>query len=274
MTMHKYAVIGNPIKHSKSPQIHSAFAQQEGVQIDYQRILADENNFLSTVNQFRAEGGLGLNITLPFKVMAYQKCQTLNEYAEAAQSVNTISFDKHDNWIGANTDGLGLLRDLTDNLKFEIKNKKILILGAGGSTRGILLPLLQHHPAKLVITNRNIDKAKSLVAMFSDQGKLFVCAYSDLGNEVFDLVINATSASINGDLPPVPGTVVASHSFCYDLYYSDADTAFMQWAKNLGVKSTSDGLGMLVEQAAESYYLWRNFRPETKRVYNLIRSST
>lgn len=271
MTIYKYAVIGNPVSHSKSPQIHTAFAQQEGVQIEYQRILADETNFLETVNKFRAAGGLGLNVTLPFKVTAFQQCKTLNEYARAAHSVNTISFDAQGNWLGANTDGLGLLQDLASNIGLALANKKILIMGAGGSTRGILLPILQQHPARLVIVNRDTEKALHLTEIFSAYENIHACAYSDLGNETFDLVINATSASLSGSLPPVPDTIVDPDSACYDLYYSDNDTSFICWAKNLGVKTCSDGLGMLVEQAAESYYLWRSFRPDTRGVYNLLK---
>ena len=272
MTVYKYAVIGNPISHSKSPKIHKAFAKQEGIQIDYQRILADETNFTETVNEFKSAGGLGLNVTLPFKVMAFQQCKTLDKYAKAAHSVNTVSFDKQGKWLGANTDGLGLLKDLTTNLGLDLTSKKILIMGAGGSTRGILLPLLQQHPSSLVIVNRDTKKALDLKEIFCAYGNLHACAYSDLGNQTFDLIINATSASLKDSLPPITDTILASASACYDLYYSDSDTSFIRWAKSLGIKTCADGLGMLIEQAAESYYIWRGFKPDTRHVYELLRT--
>ena len=271
MKIYKYAVIGNPVSHSKSPQIHTAFAQQQGIQIEYLRVLADETSFTETVNEFRMAGGSGLNVTLPFKVTAFQQCQTVNEYAQSAHAVNTLCFDNEGNWVGANTDGLGLLKDLTSNLGIDLADKKILIMGAGGSTRGILLPLLQQHPCKLVIVNRDTRKASHLTEIFSRHENLHACAYSDLGDEVFDLVINATSASLSGSLPPLPDTIVSSNSACYDLYYSDEDTPFIHWGKSLGVATCADGLGMLIEQAAESYFLWQDFRPETWPVHEILR---
>ncbi|MEM8843648.1 MAG: shikimate dehydrogenase [Pseudomonadota bacterium] len=271
MKENKYAVIGNPIKHSKSPQIHSAFAQQEGVQIDYQRIHSEESCFTETVNNFIASGGLGMNVTLPFKIKAFRKCETLSDYAQAAQAVNTISFNQQGDWIGANTDGPGFLQDLKTNLGLSLRNKNILIMGAGGSTRGILLPLLREYPYQLTIVNRTVEKAISLADAFSQEGHLHACAYDDLGKQVYDLVINATSASINATLPPIPNNIVDSESICYDLYYSDTRTSFMQWADNLNVKKSCDGLGMLIEQAAESYFIWRGFKPNTKEVFKLLR---
>lgn len=269
--VNKYAVIGNPITHSKSPQIHSAFAQQENVQIDYQRILADEANFIASVDSFIQAGGLGLNVTVPFKIQAYENCAHLDEFAQAAKAVNTISFDQQKGWLGANTDGIGLLRDLKDNLGLTLENKKILVLGAGGATRGILLPLLKENPTRLVIANRTIIKASTLADEFSSLGEIASCGYKELGNEAFDIVINATSASLHNTLPAIPDMIVCSKSICYDLVYSDSATSFLLWAKRQGVQQISDGIGMLIEQAAESYNIWRGFRPQTKEIFKLLR---
>ncbi len=269
--MNKYAVIGNPIKHSKSPQIHSAFAQQEGTVIDYDRILTDEDNFIKTVNDFFSSGGSGLNVTVPFKVLAYQQCSQLNEYAQAAQAINTLSLDQNQQWVGANTDGIGLLTDLKNNLHVTLKNKSILILGAGGAARGILLPLLKETPSKIVIANRTVEKALELATAFCALGVIKGCGYEQIDDSVFDIVINATSASLNNTLPPITKNIVNHNSICYDLAYSDNPTAFTTWAKQHGVKSTHDGIGMLIEQAAESYYIWRGFKPNTQEVFSLLR---
>ena len=269
--MKKYAVIGNPIKHSKSPQIHSAFAQQEGVTIEYTRIHSETNDFNHIVNDFFSQGGAGLNVTVPFKVSAYQQCTELNEYAEAAQAVNTLSVNENQQWIGANTDGIGLLRDLKSNLSITLQNKTILILGAGGATRGILLPLLKEHPIKLVIANRTISKATQLADTFKQYGVIDGCGYEKIEGSAFDVVINATSASLDNSLPPISSHLVNENSICYDLAYSNEATAFMRWAKQHHVKSTHDGIGMLIEQAAESYYIWRGFKPNTKQVFQLLR---
>ena len=269
--MDNYAVIGNPIAHSKSPQIHSAFAQQQGLAIDYQRILAEESNFTATVKKFKRDGGIGLNITVPFKVLAYEQCSELNDYARIAKAVNTISFDEQGNWVGTNTDGIGLLRDLQSNLNTEIKQKRILVVGAGGATRGILLPLLELAPASLVIANRTVKKAHQLVKDFSDFGPITQCEFSQLGSIPFDIIINATSASLENQVPPINASTISSDTLCYDLAYSDSDTAFLQWARAQNAGRLSDGLGMLIEQAAESYFIWRGFRPDTGQVFDLLR---
>ena len=269
--MDHYAVIGNPIAHSKSPQIHTAFAQQEGTEIDYQRILSSEENFVASVTKFIQEGGRGLNVTVPFKVSAYQQCVEINEYARAAKAVNTISFTADGKWVGANTDGIGLLRDLTSNLALSLKQKRILVIGAGGAVRGILLPLLQEHPASLVVTNRTYEKASILEDEFVNFGPITSSALSDLDDAVFDIIINATSASLAGDLPPISASTIHQQTVCYDLAYSDDNTAFLDWAQLHNAGITSDGLGMLVEQAAEAYFIWRGFQPDTRRVLNQLR---
>ena len=272
--MNKYAVIGNPINHSKSPLIHAAFAEQENVCIDYQRMLANKDNFKQTVNHFFNNGGNGLNVTVPFKVDAYEQCIHLNEYALAAKAVNTISVNESKQWLGANTDGIGLLRDLKENINISLKGKNILILGAGGATRGILLPLLQEHTGKIVIANRTVDKALELANAFNEFGLIQGCGYEDLDQKPFDVILNATSASLDNTMPPISQQVVNEQSICYDLVYSDQATAFMSWAIQIGVKHTYDGLGMLIEQAAESYYIWRGFRPSTKELFSLLRPSS
>ncbi len=266
-----YAVIGNPIKLRKSPLIHTAFAEQENTYINYQRILADKDKFTESVNEFIRHGGLGLNITVPFKIVAYQQCQQLNEYAQAAGAVNTISFDSKIGWIGANTDGVGLLTDLKNNQHIQLNNKNILILGAGGATRGILLPLLKENPSRILIANRTVSKADALADTFSDAGNISSCAYEDIDDLAFDLIINATSASLDNDIPPIPDNIVGTETICYDLAYSDKPTAFINWSATLNAKKSLDGLGMLIEQAAESYYIWRGFRPCTQPVFNMLR---
>lgn len=270
MTILHYAVIGNPIKHSKSPQIHSLFAQQEKIQIDYQRILADTSEFIESVENFHRKGGLGLNITVPFKIEAYQACHQLNDYAQAAKAVNTITFNDQLGWLGANTDGVGLLQDLKINLGFDLHNKKILILGAGGASQGILLPLLQEKPKQLIIANRTVEKAIALANEFKSEGHIDACSYEDLTTP-FDIIINATSASLSNDMPPLNSGIVNKESFCYDLAYSDTETPFLTWAQQQNVQSCHDGLGMLIEQAAESYFIWRGFRPSTKELFKTLR---
>lgn len=269
----RYAVIGNPIEHSKSPLIHTAFAKQEQAEISYERILASDNNFSDVVNQFRKQHGLGLNVTVPFKITAYQQCTQLSPEAKAAKAVNTISFDAAGGWLGANTDGIGLLRDLTANLCCQLSNKKILILGAGGASRGILLPLLQENPDSVVIANRTVEKARILASEFSLLGNITACGYAELHNQAFDLILNATSSSLSNQTPDLPKETVGEGCLCYDLMYSDVDTAFMRWAKVNNAAKISDGLGMLIEQAAESYYIWRGFKPDTTTLFSQLRSN-
>ncbi len=269
--MDKYAVIGNPIDHSKSPQIHQAFAQQEKAEIDYQKILADEDKFTSTANEFFTSGGLGLNVTVPFKITAFEQCQQLSTYAKAAGAVNTISFDPVSGWRGANTDGIGLLNDLKINQQLHLAGKHILILGAGGASRGILLPLLEEHPASILLINRTVSKATELANNFSIKGNIIAGGFNDVEDKPYDLIINATSASLTSDIPPVFSNTVGPDTVCYDLAYSDKPTAFLKWSMSLNAKKSIDGIGMLIEQAAESYYIWRKFRPNTSEVFKILR---
>lgn len=268
-----YAVFGNPINHSKSPQIHSLFAQQVGISLSYQAIEVPVDSFGEYVKFFAEQNGKGLNITVPFKGDAFSLCNTLTERAKKSASVNTIWFDDKKGIHGDTTDGKGLLNDLTVNHCVDLKNKSILILGAGGSVRAILELLCEQKPKKIVIANRTVSKAEELVKLFSDHTDIQACSYEILKKttQVFDLIINGTSLSLSGKLPDIPATVINNKTSCYDLMYSDTDTVFMQWAKEQGALKVMDGLGMLVEQAAEAFLIWHKVLPDTKPVINLLR---
>jgi shikimate dehydrogenase len=270
-----YGVMGNPIKHSKSPQIHSEFARQTGQQMVYDAIHVDLGGFVQAVRNFQANDGNGLNITVPFKLEAYRLVDKLTQRAERAGAVNTILCQKDGTLLGDNTDGQGLVADLTGHLKWAIEAKKVLILGAGGASRGILEPILQQHPERVFIANRTASKAKELAQEFLPLGNIQGGGYPSLeetaAQHQFDLIINATSASLNAEVPPLPETLPGNNCKCYDLMYSSKPTAFMDWASHLDIVDISDGLGMLVGQAAESFYLWRGVRPEVKPVIDLIR---
>lgn len=267
-----YVVMGNPIAHSKSPQIHAAFAAQTGQDLDYQRCLVPLDGFEQAVTDFYQRGGKGFNITVPFKQEAWAICQQRSARAELAGAVNTIWFNEQGHCVGDNTDGLGLVRDIAHNHQCSLKDKKILILGAGGAVRGVLEPILAEQPSRILIANRTLSKAQELVTLFNDP-RLSACAYSDLGTESFDIIINGTSASLQGELPPLPSNVLAAQGVAYDMMYSQQATAFQQWAHEHGAALALDGLGMLVEQAAEAFKLWRGVRPETQTVMQQLRES-
>ncbi len=282
-----YAVLGNPISHSKSPLIHSLFAQQTGQQLTYDRILVAPDDFIRVVTDFKLSKGKGLNITAPFKGDAFTLSDHLSERANQARAVNTLLFREDGSSYGDNTDGAGLVTDLLQNLKWLIKGQRLLILGAGGATRGILAPLLAETPASLVIANRTIEKADDLVKAFAGMGPIIKsCAYTELTGQHFDLIINATTAHTQQEVPPLPSTCLDAGSIaqqetttlsattyarCYDLAYSDILTPFLTWAKKQGVTQTADGLGMLVEQAGEAFYVWRGIRPLTRPVLQHLR---
>lgn len=261
----RYAVIGNPIAHSQSPFIHTAFAQQTGKAIHYKAILAEVDQFKQTVQAFQKNGGSGLNITVPFKQEAWHFIDQCTDRAELARAVNTIWFDKGQ-YIGDNTDGIGLVRDLTDNLGFPLQGKKLLILGAGGAVRGVLAPLLAMHPTHCVIANRTVSKAQALVDIFKAYGEITACSYQSLVDQSFDLIINGTSASLQGELPPLPNGILVQGGSCYDIAYGRGLTPFLQWALSQYAQQVVDGLGMLVEQAAEAFFLWHQVRPDTETV--------
>ncbi len=265
-----YAVMGNPISHSKSPSIHTLFAEETQQSILYTAIQVDLGGFKQAVGNFVASGGKGLNITVPFKQEAWELVNQRSERAERAGAVNTIKIEDN-KLFGDNTDGVGLVNDLTLNHAIELKDKKILLMGAGGAARGVLIPLLKQNPEFLFIANRTPDKAKDLADDFSDAGNIRGGGYDALSDLKFDVVINATAASLQGDLPPLPDTLLNENASCYDMMYSAKPTPFMQWADEYNAINVLDGLGMLVEQAAESFYIWRGVKPETTTVIEKLR---
>ncbi len=258
----QYAVIGNPIAHSKSPFLHTAFAAQCQQVLHYRAILAPVDQFATTLKQFISQGGRGANITLPFKLDAFQACTELTARARAAGAVNTLQFDG-DTIKGDNTDGFGLVRDITDNAGVTLRNRRILLLGAGGAARGALLPLMECHPSELVIANRTEEKAQQLASDFGKSGNISYNSFADLQGP-FDIIINATSSSINQQRPPVPASVYQPTSLAYDMMYGEHPTPFLQHAATQHAQ-TRNGWGMLVEQAAEAFYIWRGVRPDTSR---------
>ena len=271
--MDRYAVIGNPIAHSKSPQIHAAFARQTGQELSYEALLAPVDGFAQTVADFRAHGGRGLNVTVPFKLEAFALADRHTARAQAAGAVNTLAFGA-DGILGDNTDGAGLVRDLSANLNLELAGRRILLLGAGGATRGALLPLLDSRPARLTIANRTVAKADALAALFAARAgdtALDACGFDALAGRRFDLVINATAASLADELPPLPPGLYAEGALAYDMMYARAPTRFMRAALADGAARVADGLGMLVEQAAESFTLWRGVRPDSAPVLAELR---
>ncbi len=267
-----YAVMGNPIAHSKSPQIHALFARQTGQNLVYTAILVEQGRFAEAVSAFVEEGGgKGLNITVPFKREAWELAEERSARAERAGAVNTLLFRADGTSYGDNTDGVGLVRDLRANHGVEIANRRVLLLGAGGAVRGVLGPLLEEHPAQLVIANRTADKAIALAKELTDFGPVCGCGYQDIDAQRFDLIINGTAASLKGEVPPLPATVLSEGCWCYDMMYGAEPTPFMLWAMQHGARKALDGLGMLVEQAAEAFFLWRGVRPETMPVIEELR---
>lgn len=269
MTDH-YAVFGNPIAHSKSPAIHAAFASQTGQAMDYTALLAPLEGFREAVRAFQEGGGAGANITVPFKEQAFDMADQRTARAEAAGAVNTFKF-LDGGILGDNTDGVGLVNDLVHNLGLMLAGKRILLMGAGGAARGVILPLLEQAPAGLFIANRTAAKAEELVRQFPGYIHLEGGGYEQLAGSRFDVVINATAASLAGDLPPLSKEVFAPGAWAYDMMYG-RETPFMAFARAQGAH-VADGLGMLVEQAAEAFYLWRGVRPETAPVIQRIRNA-
>ena len=272
ITLDYYAVMGNPVAHSKSPHIHALFAQNTHQPLVYTAILVAFDQLEHALQVFAESGGKGLNITVPFKQEAWQWVTQRSPRAECAGAVNTIMFRPDGTSYGDNTDGIGLVRDLKYNHGVTISGQRVLLLGAGGAARGVLGPLLEEQPARLVIVNRIADKALKLAKDLTHVGAVTGCTYQDLDAEQFDIIINGTSASLKGEVPALPATTLATGCLCYDMMYGAAPTAFMQWARQHGTQHTLDGLGMLVEQAAESFFLWRGMRPETAPVISSIRA--
>ncbi|MBT9590251.1 MAG: shikimate dehydrogenase [Thiobacillus sp.] len=261
----RYAVFGHPIAHSKSPQIHAAFARQTGEDVVYEAILAPLDGFADSVAQFIATGGRGANVTVPFKEEAFKLAKRLSPRAQRAGAVNTLSFDA-DGILGDNTDGAGLVADLTRNLNQTLGGRRILLLGAGGAARGVIEPLLDQQPAALVLANRTVSRAQELAELFGHG--ITACSF-EAADAPFDVVINATAASLAGELPPLSPRIFTDNTLAYDMMYG-RDTPFLSFARTHGA-AASDGLGMLVEQAAEAFYVWRGVRPETTAVIAALR---
>jgi len=268
--MNKYAVIGNPIHHSLSPTIHAQFAKQVGLSISYEKILAPLDGFTVTVKNFVSAGALGFNITVPFKVEAYDLVDECTSNANIARSVNTIKVESGALY-GENTDGIGLVNDLCNNLQQSIKGKDILILGAGGTTQGILLPLLECQPERILVANRTKVRSLKLASNYSKYGKVCGFGLDQIKAKPVDIIINATSASLDGKMPEIPSGIAAG-ALCYDLMYG-RQTPFMQWARENSALEVTDGLGMLVEQAASAFAFWHGITPETKQVIKSLRET-
>jgi len=268
----RYAVVGNPVSHSLSPRIHARFAQQTGQALSYEAIEIALGNFETGIRDLQRRGYAGLNVTVPFKQDAWAICDRRSRLAEEAGAVNTLTLQADGGIDGDNTDGTGLVRDLEENLGFAVGGANILLLGAGGAARGAIGPLLDRAPAKLTIANRSAQKAVDLAGDFANRGPIGAAAYEALTGAGFDLIVNATAAGLAGDLPPLPESCIGAETLCYDMMYDLAGpTAFVAWTRSLGAARTFDGLGMLVEQAAEAFRIWRGVRPDSGDVMQMLR---
>lgn len=270
--MDRYAVVGNPIAHSKSPAIHRLFAEQTGEAMEYNKILVAPNAFAEEASAFFALGGQGLNVTVPFKEAAYRFADDLTERGRLAEAINTLALQPDGSILGDNTDGAGFMLDL-QRLNWPVAGKRILILGAGGAVRGILHPLLQSQPANVVIANRTLAKAEALAAAFRNYGDITAVGFDAL-NTAFDLIVNGTSSSLSGEIPPLSASCIGPQTCVYDLMYASELTPFLRWAKDNGALAVSDGLGMLVGQAAEAFALWRGRSPDMGAVLDALRNES
>lgn len=265
----RYAVIGRPISHTKSPLIHGLFADVTGQALSYAAIEGSLEDFAGDVQRFRQGGGRGMNVTAPFKVRAFELADSRSQRATLARAANALKFE--DGQVFAeNFDGIGLLRDIEHNRGVPLAGRRVLLLGAGGAVRGALLPFLAAGPARLLLVNRDLAKAWALAAEVGD-ARLDVCAYADLAGQAFDVVVNATSASLNAELPPIVGALFTEASLAYELAYGKGLTPFLRLAREAGVAQLADGVGMLVEQAAEAFEWWRGVRPQTRPVIDRLR---
>jgi shikimate dehydrogenase len=277
MPRDRYAVIGNPVAHSKSPAIHARFAEQTDEAITYERRLAPLDGFVASVREFIAEGGRGLNVTVPFKLEAHALATSLSPRAAAAGAVNTLRFEADGGIYGDNTDGVGLVRDIEENLGVSLAGKRILLLGAGGAARGAVLPLLEAAPVSLTIVNRTAAKAEALAGQFAQAAHDTRCVLAGGGpdcvaREAYDVIINATAGSLDASLPECDPAAFGPGTLAYDMMYGAELTVFMQHASVLGARA-ADGLGMLVGQAAESFFVWRGVRPESAPVLAELRAA-
>ncbi len=268
----QYGVVGHPVAHSRSPFIHGFFARQTGQNLVYRMYDVPPESFRMKVAEFFASGGGGLNVTVPHKVAAAEFASELTPRAERAGAVNTLA-RRGDGVLGDNTDGVGLVRDLLDNLGVRIAGTRIVILGAGGAARGVIAPLLELKPAQLLLANRTADRAGRLAGLFTDLGNVRSSSFDDLPLRPCDLIINATSAGLTGAIPKISPAICGPATVCYDMSYAKADTPFVRWAWNQGCARAVQGWGMLVEQAAESFYLWRGVRPETEGVLRVLEAA-
>ena len=274
--MSKYAVLGKPVSHSKSPLIHSLFAEQTGQSMSYTAIALESEEFAGFVTSFFAEGGGGLNITVPYKGAAFELASSCSPRAQLAKAVNTLFLDDQGNICGDNTDGIGLVKDLKINNAVDIRDQRVLILGAGGAVRGVMAALVHEHAAGITIVNRTVSKAELLVEEMQSMAPVEAMSYEMLQDAAsnglgFDLIINGTSSSLKGEMPSLDARLLAPGCCCYDLMYAAEDTPFVKWAKQHGANKSLDGLGMLVEQAAEAFALWRGVRPDTGPVIDQLR---
>jgi shikimate dehydrogenase len=272
-TTDQYGVFGHPIGHSLSPFIHGMFARDSAQAMSYRPYDVAPEEFAERVSAFFGAGGRGLNITLPHKIAAVELANDLTERAAHAAAVNTLALEEN-GILGDNTDGVGLVHDLCDNLGLVITRRRLLILGAGGATRGVLAPLLELEPAMVVIANRTPERAEALAAAFADLGMTQGVGFEQVGDSPYDLVINATSASLSGEIPPLTTGAIGPNTVCYDLAYGRSASAFVKWARQAGCARALQGIGMLVEQAAESFLLWRGVRPETAHVLEALKAKT
>lgn len=269
----RYAVFGNPVAHSKSPQIHARFAEQTGQDLTYTAEHIEEDDFEAAVERFLQDDGKGLNITVPFKERAWALAQWRSERAELAGAVNTLYRLDDGRIAGDNTDGVGLVRDLADNNGVALTGARVLVLGAGGAVRGVLQPLLAAGVESILIANRTLSRAENLAALFAEDGRVQACGFDQVSPEAFDLIINGTSASLQGELPPIPAVTVGARTACYDMMYGAELTPFCRWATQLEAGCVIDGLGMLVEQAAESFRIWRGAQPQAMPVIAALRTA-
>jgi len=266
---YELCVIGNLIEHSKSPWIHHQFAKQLNLSINYNKIKPDTDNFLAAVHNFKKNKGYGFNVTFPFKQEAYKIASDISLSASIAKSVNTITIKTNNQLYGDNTDGIGLITDITKNLHYSLRGKILLIIGAGGAIRGILQPLLAESPAKVIIVNRTIDNARQLINEFAAYGPITYCNFKELNHLKVDAIIDGTSFNSNILLPS--SLSLSENSLCYDLKYGDYSTSFIEWAKAKNSNIITDGLGMLIEQAAESFFIWTGRKPNTQPMIKLAR---
>lgn len=269
----QYGVVGHPVAHSLSPFIHAMFARQTGQPMSYRLFDFAPEVFEERIATFFAQGGRGLNITLPYKVAAVARADELTVRARHAGAVNTLAMRKDGTILGDNTDGIGLTQDLCVNQRVTVTRRRVLVVGAGGAARGVLAPLLGLEPEVITIANRTADRAKALAAAFGQMGNVQGVGFRDITGGCYDLVINATSASLTGEIPDVPATVIGTETFCYDMAYGKGDTPFVRWCAELGCRAAVPGWGMLVEQAAESFRVWRGVRPLTGPVLSALNAT-